>query len=104
MSLTKKLIEVQRKLVAPKSNYNSFGKYKYRSAEDILEAVKPLNAEQGLLLTLMDEPTLIGDWHYIKATARITNGEEWHEVTAYARESESKKGMDHSQITGTASS
>lgn len=102
--LTKKLIEVQKKLKAPKNQYNSFGKYKYRSAEDILEAVKPLNAEQGLLLTLTDEPILIGDRHYIKATARITDGKESHEVTAYARESVSKKGMDDSQITGTASS
>lgn len=101
---TKKLIEVQKKLKAPKNQYNSFGKYKYRSAEDILEAVKPLNAEQGLLLTLTDEPILIGDRHYIKATARITDGKESHEVTAYARESVSKKGMDDSQITGTASS
>lgn len=99
-----KIIEVQKNLVAPKSNFNKFGKYKYRSAEDILEAVKPLNAKQGLLLTLADEPVLIGDWHYIKATATLTDGENTHIVTAYARESENKKGMDHSQITGTASS
>lgn len=99
-----KLITVQKKLVAPKSNYNNFGKYKYRSAEDILEAVKPLNAENGLLLTISDEPLLIGDWHYIKATATITDGTDTMEVTAYARESAEKKGMDHSQITGTASS
>ena len=99
-----KLITVQKKLVAPKSNYNNFGKYKYRSAEDILEAVKPLNAENGLLLTMSDEPLLIGDWHYIKATASITDGKDTHEVTAYARESQTKKGMDDSQITGTASS
>jgi hypothetical protein len=103
-SLTEKLINVQKTLKAPKGNYNSFGKYKYRSAEDILEAVKPLNAEQGLLLTLTDEPLLVGEWHYIKATASITDGEGSHTVTAYARESESKKGMDGSQITGTASS
>ena len=99
-----KLITVQKNLVAPKSNYNNFGKYKYRSAEDILEAVKPLNAENGLLLTISDEPLLIGDWHYIKATASITDGNESVTVTAYARESAEKKGMDHSQITGTASS
>jgi|SRR5690625_4387091 len=104
MNFTEKLIHVQKELKAPKGNYNSFGKYKYRSAEDILEAVKPLNAEQGLLLTLADEPILIGEWHYIKATASITDGEGSHTVTAYARESESKKGMDGSQITGTASS
>src|SRR5690625_2763701 len=104
MNFTEKLIHVQKELKAPKGNYNSFGKYKYRSAEDILEAVKPLNAEQGLLLTLTDEPIFIGEWHYIKATATITDGENSHTVTAYARESEHKKGMDHSQITGTASS
>lgn len=100
----KKLVDIQHELKAPKSQHNSFGKYKYRSAEDILEAVKPLNAKQELLLTLTDEPVFIGDWHYIKATAAITDGKETHAVTAYAREPESKKGMDHSQITGTASS
>ena len=99
-----KLITVQKKLVAPKSNYNSFGKYKYRSAEDILEAVKPLNAKEGILLTITDEPVLIGDWHYIKATAIATDGTDNISVTAYARESETKKGQDLSQITGTASS
>lgn len=104
MALYEKIIKVQRELVAPKSNYNSFGKYKYRSAEDILEAVKPLNAEQGLLLTITDEPVLIGEWHYIKATATLTDGEQTQTVNAFARESEDKKGMDHSQVTGTASS
>ena len=103
-NLIQKLIHVQTKLNAPKSNYNSFGKYSYRSAEDILEAVKPLNAEQGLLLTLTDEPILTGEWHYIKATATITDGNESHTVTAYARESENKKGMDASQVTGATSS
>lgn len=103
-SFTEKLIHIQKELKAPKGQYNSFGKYKYRSAEDILEAVKPLNAEQGLLLTLSDEPVLVGNWNYIKATATITSGTESHVVTAFARESETKKGMDHSQITGTASS
>lgn len=104
MKLTEKLTEIQKKLKAPKGQYNKFGKYYYRSAEDILEAVKPLNAEQGLLLTLTDEPVLIGDWHYIKASAIITDGESTYTVTAYARESENKKGMDASQVTGTASS
>ena len=99
-----KLITVQKNLVAPKSNYNNFGKYKYRSAEDILEAVKPLNAKEGILLTITDEPVLIGDWHYIKATAIATDGTDNISVTAYARESETKKGQDLSQITGTASS
>lgn len=104
LNLVQKIINVQKELKAPKGQYNSFGKYNYRSAEDILEAVKPLNAENGLLLTIKDEPILIGDWHYIKATATITDGKESHEVTAYARESLNKKGMDDSQITGTASS
>ena len=104
MKLTEKLIKVQQELKAPKNQYNSFGKYNYRSAEDILEAVKPLNAEQGLLLTLTDEPIFVGNWNYIKATARVTDGTDTVEVTAYARESETKKGMDSSQITGTASS
>ncbi|GGN66355.1 ERF family protein [Oceanobacillus indicireducens] len=103
-SLTEKLIHIQKELKAPKGNWNKFSSFYYRSAEDILEAVKPLNAEQGLLLTLSDEPVLIGEWHYIKATASISDGKENHEVTAYARESEIKKGMDSSQITGTASS
>ena len=104
MNVTQKLIKVQNELKAPKGNYNSFGKYKYRSAEDILEAVKPLNADNGLLLTLSDKPTLIGEWHYIEATATITDGETSLSITAYARESLNKKGMDESQITGTASS
>src|SRR5690625_1385027 len=103
-NLVQKLLIVQKELKAPKGQYNSFGKYAYRSAEDILEAVKPLNAEQGLLLTLSDEPILTGDRHYIKATATITDGNDTHSVTAYARESLNKKGMDDSQITGTASS
>jgi len=103
-NLTEKLIHIQRELKAPKGQYNSFGQYKYRSGEDILEAVKPLNAEQGLLLTLTDESLMIGEWHYIKAAATITDGENSHTVTAYARESQTKKGMDDSQITGTASS
>lgn len=103
-TLVTKLVAAQKELKAPKGNFNSFGKYKYRSAEDILEAVKPVNAKYGLLLTLSDEPIFIGDWHYIKATATITDGENEKTVTAYARESLQKKGMDDSQITGTASS
>lgn len=103
-TLVQKLIHVQKELKAPKGQFNKFGNYNYRSAEDILEAVKPFNAEKGLLLTLTDEPLLVGEWHYIKAAASITDGKDTHTVTAYARESETKKGMDHSQITGTASS
>lgn len=102
--LHKRLLAAQSELKAPKGQFNSFGKYKYRSAEDILEAVKPVNKEYELTLTLSDEPILIGEWHYIKATATISHENEQKEVTAYARESLSKKGMDDSQITGTASS
>lgn len=93
-------------LKAPKSQRNNFGKYNYRSAEDILEAVKPLAYKNGLVAKLSDEPVMIGDWHYIKATASIKDvktGEE-EVATAYAREPLAKKGMDESQITGTASS
>lgn len=93
-------------LKAPKSQRNNFGKYNYRSAEDILEAVKPLANNYGLVPKLSDEPVMIGDWHYIKATASIKDvktGEE-EVATAYAREPLAKKGMDESQITGTASS
>lgn len=98
------LISIQEELKAPKNQRNDYGGFNYRSAEDILEAVKPLNAQHGLLLTLTDEPILIGDWHYIKATATLSNGEDDLIINAYAREPESKKGMDPSQITGTASS
>ena len=104
LNLTQRLLNAQSELKAPKGQYNKFGKYKYRSAEDILEAVKPINAKHGVLLTITDEPVLVGDWHYIKATATITDGTESIVVTAYARESLNKKGMDDSQITGTASS
>ena len=103
-NLTQKLLNVQRDLKAPKGQYNKFGKFNYRSAEDILEAVKPLNAREEILLTISDEPIFIGDWHYIKATASITDGKDTHVVTAYAREALNKKGMDESQVTGTASS
>lgn len=103
-TLIEKIISVQETLKAPKGRVNKFGNYNYRSCEDILEAVKPLLAKQGLLLTLTDEPILIGDWHYIKATARVTDGKEEISTSALAREAEDKKGMDPSQITGTSSS
>ena len=98
------LMNIQSKLVAPKGQWNKFGGYAYRSAEDILNAVKPLLAENGATLTLTDEPILVGDWHYIKATATFKAKYEEQVVTAFARESENKKGQDVSQITGTASS
>lgn len=99
-----KLTEIQKRLKAPKGQYNSFGKYKYRSCEDILEAVKPILAELDCTLTLSDELVLIGTRYYVRASAWL-RGEGVDEiVTAFARESESKSGMDSSQITGTASS
>jgi hypothetical protein len=99
-----KLQEIQHRLKAPKGQYNSFGKYKYRSCEDILEAVKPILYEVGCTLTLSDDVVLIGDRYYIKATAHL-KGEDTNEVVvAYAREENEKKGVDGSQITGTASS
>lgn len=100
----KQLQAVQAELKAPKGQYNSFGKYKYRSCEDITEAVKPLLAKHGATLTMSDEVELIGDRYYIKATATFTSIEGAVAVSAYAREPQTKKGMDDSQITGTASS
>lgn len=96
---------VQSDLKAPKGQYNSFGKYRYRSCEDILEAVKPLLKAHGLTLRLYDEPVMVGDWHYIKATVELTdfNGQQIS-GSAYAREPLEKKGMDDSQVSGTASS
>lgn len=99
-----KLQEIQHKLKAPKGQYNNFGKYKYRSCEDILEAVKPILYEVGCTLTLTDTVELIGDRYYIKATAWLKGEDTDEMVTAYAREAETKTGMDASQITGTASS
>lgn len=101
----KELLQIQSELKAPKGQYNSFGKYKYRSCEDILEAVKPLCVKYGVILTLSDEIVQIGERYYIKATARLQKeGCTDVSVTAYAREAIDKKGMDDSQITGTASS
>lgn len=102
MRLFEKLSLIQRELKAPKNQYNSFGGYKYRSCEDILEAVKPML--DGLVLTVSDDVVLVGDRVYIKATATITDGVESFVNTALAREPLAKKGMDESQVTGTASS
>jgi hypothetical protein len=99
-----KLVEIQAELKAPKNQRNTFGKYNYRSAEDILEAVKPLLKKHDAKIILSDKPILVGDWHYIEATAKFVCGDEIEVVTAYAREPLNKKGMDESQITGTASS
>ena len=103
-NINNKLATIQEKLKAEKSQYNSFGKYKYRSCEDILKAVKPLLKETATTLTLSDELSNIGERYYIKATARLCDGSNLIETTAYAREEDTKKGMDGSQITGTASS
>lgn len=97
-----RLAEIQKNLNAPKNQYNSFGKYKYRSCEDILEGVKPLLS--GLFLSISDEVVLIGERYYVKATATITDGECSHTATALAREEEQKKGMDSAQVTGATSS
>ena len=96
----------QAELKAPKNQYNSFGKYNYRSCEDILEAAKPINKKHGLVLLLTDKPACIGQRYYIEATARLYDieSEQFIEATASARESDTKKGMDDSQVTGTASS
>lgn len=134
VGIYKKLLEIQTELKAPKGQYNSFGKYKYRSCEDILEAVKPICKKHNVTLIISDEIVSIGDnssttytenyydkdlkkenvrnvvtggqRYYIKATATIIDIEDGSNLsnTAYAREEETKKGMDGSQITGTASS
>ena len=106
MNVYEKLANVQSTLKAPKGQYNAFGKYKYRSCEDIVESVKPLLKANGLLLTLSDEITMMADRIYVKATATITDTAEGKNisVTAFAREEETKKGMDGSQVTGASSS
>lgn len=117
MNIYEKLLNIQNELKCNKGQYNSFGGYKYRSCEDILEAVKPLCLKYKVVLTLDDTLENIGERYYIKAIAKIVDieqpYEDWGEDckaincitnTAYAREEESKKGMDGSQITGTASS
>ena len=101
-----KLIAIQSELKAPKGQFNKFGNYKYRNAEDILEAVKPLLKKYNCLLTLSDDIRLVGDRFYVMATATITDAEtrKYEEVKAFAIEEATKKVMDASQITGTASS
>lgn len=98
------LISIQSELNAPKSRKNSFGNYNYRSCEDILEAVKPLLKKHECFLTLSDSIEAVGNRVYVKATATLTKGTTSITVTAFAREEETKKGMDSSQITGAASS
>lgn len=101
----KELIEIQSELKAPKSQFNKFGGYKYRKAEDILEAVKPLLNKQKCTLTITDDIVMVGNRIYVKATATIKNEKgECETTTGWAREEETKKGMDGSQITGASSS
>jgi hypothetical protein len=98
-------MKIQQKLKAPKSQHNKFGNYNYRNCEDILEAVKPLLSEHGLTLVLSDTIAQVGTRYYVVATATLYKDKEVvGQSTAYAREAESKKGMDESQITGAASS
>lgn len=99
------LIDIQTSLKCNKSQFNSYGGFSYRSAEDILTAVKPLLASFGCLLTLTDDIVLVGDRVYVKSTATITDPDgNTQSTTAFAREPDSKKGMDASQVTGCASS
>lgn len=106
MSVYLKLVKVQSELRAPKSQYNNFGKYAYRNCEDILEALKPLLNEVKALVNISDEVVLIGERYYIKATVKFIDAEtgEVVEASAMAREEETKKGMDASQLTGSTSS
>lgn len=106
MSLREKLLSIQTELKAPKGQYNSFGKYNYRSCEDILEAVKPLLAKYKTSLTISDDVVEVGGRVYVKAVAKLVDIEDEGQISnvAWAREDEDKSGMSQSQITGTASS
>ena len=106
MNIYEKLMNIQKELKAPKGQYNSFGKYKYRSCEDILESVKPLLEKYKVTIILTDKLEQIGERYYIRAKAILIDTESNNSIenTAYAREEETKKGMDGSQITGTSSS
>lgn len=106
MEIYEKLNKIQSELKAPKGQYNKFGKYSYRSCEDILEALKPHLLKYGCVVTLTDDMQLIGDRYYLKATATITDAESGKSVSnvALAREDKERAGMSESQITGTASS
>ena len=104
LTFYEKLSDIQANLKAPKNQKNNFGGYKYRSCEDILEAVKPLLSKHHLSLFIGDDIVLVGDRYYIKATAIVSDGDKTAKNTAYAREPLSKKGMDEAQITGATSS
>lgn len=98
------LAKIQQELKAPKGQFNSFGKYRYRNAEDIIEAAKPIIHKYGYHLILQDELVYIGDRYYVKSIAILSNSDNVYKSVAYAREEETKKGMDGSQITGASSS
>ena len=99
------LVKIQAELKAPKNQTNNFGKYKYRSAEDIIEAVKPILNKYGTALVVSDEVVQVGDRIYIKATATLLDGtDDSISVNGWAREEESKKGMDSAQLTGSTAS
>lgn len=106
MNIYQKLLNIQVELKAPKNQYSEFGKYHYRSCEDILEALKPLLLETKTILTITDEMVQVGDRYYVKSIATLIDTEELGEIkaTAYAREDENKAKMDLSQMTGSASS
>ena len=104
MNAKNDLAIIQAEVQAPKNKFNSFGKYAYRSAENIIEAVKPIINPKGYHLILSDEMVIIGERYYIKATATISNGEQSYSATSYAREPEEKKGMDSAQVSGTTGS
>lgn len=106
ISIFSKLLSIQNELKAPKNQYNKFGKYNYRSCEDILEAIKPLCLKYGAVLLVDDYVEQVGERFYIKAKASLIDIETEQEIyaCAYARESENKKGMDSAQVTGATSS
>lgn len=103
-TITQVLSEIQSKLRAPKSQFNSFGKYNYRNLEDILEALKPILSEYSAAINLIDDIVQVGERYYVKAVAILLWNGQTIDSTAYARESESKKGMDDAQVTGSTSS
>ena len=98
------LAEIQKELKAPKGQRNNFGKYNYRSAEDILEAVKPLSSKRALSVTISDEVVEVGTRIYVKSTVKLSSDSDSIEAVAFAREPEDKKGMDSAQVTGATSS
>lgn len=107
LNIYQKLLAIQARLKAPKTQYNKFGDFYYRSLEDILEAAKPLLVKNNLTLILSDEPVVVGDRFYIKATAVLMDAEKPDDsikATSYAREAETKKKMDDSQVTVATSS